>query len=104
MLLRRYGRQLYGGNNINALCFQQFNKLILIVRLLQDCFHAMFGHLGEFLVLLKLLGRISEPLSIASAPTDLSILEALKDFPPCCPVRPWQNRQNHDTHDRQLRL
>ena len=48
-------------NNINTLCFQQFNKLILMVRLLQDCFHAMFGHLGEFLVLLKLLGRISEP-------------------------------------------
>lgn len=48
-------------NNINALCFQQFNKLILMIRLLQDCFHAMFGHLGEFLVLLELLGRISEP-------------------------------------------
>ena len=49
-------------NNINTLCFQQFNKLILMVRLLQDCFYAMFGHLGEFFVLLKLLGRISEPL------------------------------------------
>ena len=43
-------------NNINALCFQQFNELILMVRLLQDCFHAMTGHLGEFLVLLELLG------------------------------------------------
>ena len=49
-------------NDINTLCFQQFNELILMVRLLQDCFHAMFGHLGKFLVLLKLLGRISEPL------------------------------------------
>ena len=49
-------------NNINTLCFQQFNELILMVRLLQDSFHAMFGHLGEFLFLLELLGRISEPL------------------------------------------
>ena len=49
-------------NNINALCFQQFYELILMVRLLQDCFHSMTGHLGEFFVLPKLLGRISEPL------------------------------------------
>ena len=49
-------------NNINALCFQQFYELTLMVRLLQDCFHAMTGHLGEFLVLPKLLGRVSEPL------------------------------------------
>ena len=49
-------------NDINALCFQQFNELILMIGLLQDSFHAMFGHLGEFLVLLELLGRISEPL------------------------------------------
>ena len=43
-------------NNINALCFQQFNELILMVSLLQHCLHTMFGHLGEFLVLLELLG------------------------------------------------
>ena len=48
-------------NNINTLCFQQFYELILMVRLFQHCFYAMFGHLGEFLVLLELLGRISEP-------------------------------------------
>ena len=48
-------------NNINTLCFQQLNELILMVRLLQDSFHAMTGHLGEFLFLLELLGRISEP-------------------------------------------
>ena len=49
-------------NNINALCFQQFYELILMVRLLQDSFHTMTGHLGELLFLLELLGRISEPL------------------------------------------
>ena len=48
-------------NNINALCFQQLNEFILMVSLLQHSFHAMFGHLGEFLFLLELLGRISEP-------------------------------------------
>ena len=49
-------------NNINALCFQQFNELILMVRLFQHCFNTMTGHLGEFFVLLEFLGRISEPL------------------------------------------
>ena len=48
-------------NNINALCFQQLNELILMIRLLQDSLHTMLGHLGEFLFLLELLGRISEP-------------------------------------------
>ena len=70
-------------NNINALCFQQFNELILMVSLLQDSFHAMFGHLGEFLVLLELLGRISEPLFYrfhADRLINLGSLERISNF------------------------
>lgn len=51
-----------------------------MVRLLQDSFHAMFGHLGEFLVLLKLPGRISEPLFYrlhADRPVNLGSLERI---------------------------
>ena len=67
-------------NNINALCFQQLNELILMVRLLQDSFHTMTGHLGEFLFLLELLGRISEPLFYrlhADRPVNLGSLKRI---------------------------
>ena len=70
-------------NDINALCFQQFYELILMVRLLQDCFHAMTGHLGEFFVLLELLGRISEPLFYrlrTDRPVNLGSLERISNL------------------------
>ena len=70
-------------NNINALCFQQLNELILMIRLLQDSFHAMTGHLGEFLVLFELLGRISESLFYrfhTDRPVNLGSLKRIAHF------------------------
>ena len=70
-------------NDINTLCFQQLNELILMVSLLQDCFHAMTGHLGEFLFLLELLGRISEPFFYrlhADRLVNLGSLERISNF------------------------
>lgn len=70
-------------NNINALCFQQFNELVLMVSLLQYCFYTMLGHLGEVLFLLELLDRISEPLFYrlhADRLINLGSLERISNF------------------------